>query len=260
MTTDTNTYSVILIIVFSEYIPGHIGNPRAGCEVKLVDVPEMNYRSTDQPFPRGEIWIRGDTVFKGYFKDEKNTKETIDPEGWLATGDIGFIDNRGCFTIIDRKKNIFKLAQGEYIAPEKLENVLGARCNLVQQIYVHGDSLESTLVAVVIPEPETFVPFANAIAGASVAVTDAEGISKLCKDPKVVVAVTKELEKAGKAGAFRGFEFVKRVYLTTDAFSVDNGMMTPTFKVRRPQVAEYFGKQIKDMYEDIHNTTPVAKL
>src|SRR5690349_14320156 len=111
VTTDTNTYSVILIIVFSEYIPGHIGNPRAGCEVKLVDVPEMNYRSTDQPFPRGEIWIRGDTVFKGYFKDEKNTKETIDPEGWLATGDIGFIDNRGCFTIIDRKKNIFKLAQ-----------------------------------------------------------------------------------------------------------------------------------------------------
>lgn len=220
----------------------------------------MNYRSTDQPFPRGEICIRGDTVFKGYFKDEKNTKETIDSEGWLATGDIGFIDNRGCFTIIDRKKNIFKLAQGEYIAPEKLENVLGARCNLVQQIYVHGDSLESTLVAVVIPEPETFVPFANSIAGASVAVTDAEGISKLCKDPKVVFAVTKELEKAGKAGAFRGFEFVKRVFLTTDAFSVDNGMMTPTFKVRRPQVAEYFGQQIKDMYEDIHNTTPVAKL
>ena len=96
-------------LLFSEYIPGHIGNPRAGCEIKLVDVPEMNYRSTDQPYPRGEIWIRGDTVFKGYFKDEQNTKETIDPEGWLATGDIGFIDNRGCFTIIDRKKNIFKV-------------------------------------------------------------------------------------------------------------------------------------------------------
>ncbi|KAF9106199.1 hypothetical protein BGX29_010230 [Mortierella sp. GBA35] len=256
----TEGMATATITMADEYIPGHIGNPRAGCEVKLVDVPEMNYRSTDQPYPRGEIWIRGDTVFKGYFKDEQNTKETIDAEGWLATGDIGFIDNRGCFTIIDRKKNIFKLAQGEYIAPEKLENVLGARCNLVQQIYVHGDSLESTLVAVVIPEPETFVPFANAIAGASVAVTDVEGISKLCKDPKVVHAVVKELEKAGKAGAFRGFEFVKRVYLTTDAFSVDNGMMTPTFKVRRPQVAEYFTKQIKDMYEDIHSTTPVAKL
>ncbi|KAF9896052.1 hypothetical protein BX616_008238, partial [Lobosporangium transversale] len=152
------------------------------------------------------------------------------------------------------------LAQGEYIAPEKIENVLGARCNLVQQIYVHGDSLESTLVSVVIPEPETFVPFANSIAGTSVILGDLEGISKLCKDPKIRAAVTKELEKAGKAGALRGFEFVKRVHLSTDAFSVDNGMMTPTFKVRRPQVAEYFKEHIKAMYEDIHNSTPAAKL
>lgn len=69
----------------------------------------MNYRVTDQPYPRGEIWIRGDTVFKGYYKDEKNTQETLNSEGWLATGDIGFVDNRGCFTIVDRKKNIFKV-------------------------------------------------------------------------------------------------------------------------------------------------------
>ncbi|KAK3829289.1 MAG: hypothetical protein J3Q66DRAFT_324835 [Benniella sp.] len=256
----TEGMATATITMADEFIPGHIGCPRAGCELKLVDVPEMNYHSTDKPYPRGEIWIRGDTVFKGYFKDEKNTKETIDPEGWLATGDIGFVDNRGCFTIIDRKKNIFKLAQGEYIAPEKIENILGARCNLVQQIYVHGDSLESTLVSVVIPEPETFLPFANALVGASVSMGDNEGISKLCKDPKVIAAVIKELEKAGKAGALRGFEFVKRVHLTTDAFSVDNGMMTPTFKVRRPQVAAHFSEQIKLMYDDIHASTPVAKL
>ncbi|KAF9352452.1 hypothetical protein BGX26_009738 [Mortierella sp. AD094] len=256
----TEGMATATITMADEYIPGHIGCPRAGCELKLVDVPEMNYRSTDQPFPRGEICIRGATNFKGYFKDEKNTKETLDAEGWLYTGDIGFVDNRGCFTIIDRKKNIFKLAQGEYIAPEKIENVLGARCNLVQQIYVHGDSLESTLVTVVIPEPETFLPFANGIAGTNVAIGDVEGISKLCKDPKIIDGVAKELEKAGKAGALRGFEFPKRVHLTIDAFSVDNGMMTPTFKVRRPQVAEYFREHIKAMYDDIHATTPVAKL
>ncbi|KAF9151737.1 hypothetical protein BGX20_005337, partial [Mortierella sp. AD010] len=256
----TEGLATATITMPDEYIPGHIGCPRAGCELKLVDVPEMNYHSTDKPYPRGEICIRGETVFKGYFKDEKNTKETIDADGWLYTGDIGFVDNRGCFTIVDRKKNIFKLAQGEYIAPEKIENVLGARCNLVQQIYVHGDSLESTLVTVVIPEPETFLPFANGIVGTNVTIDDVEGISKLCKDPKVIHGVAKELEKAGKAGALRGFEFPKRVYLTTDAFSVDNGMMTPTFKVRRPQVAEYFKEQIKVMYDDIHATTPSAKL
>ncbi|KAG0307043.1 hypothetical protein BGZ98_001190 [Dissophora globulifera] len=256
----TEGMATATITMADEYIPGHIGCPRPSCELKLVDVPDMKYFSTDKPYPRGEICIRGDTVFKGYFKDDNNTKATIDSQGWLATGDIGFVDSRGCFTIIDRKKNIFKLAQGEYIAPEKIENVLGARCNLVLQIYVHGDSLESTLVSVLIPEPETFLPFANAIVGSSVTAGDAEGISKLCKEPKVILAVTKELEKAGKAGSLRGFEMVKRVHLTTDAFTVDNGMITPTFKVRRPQVAEYFQEQIKAMYEDIRNTSPVAKL
>lgn len=256
----TEGMAMATITMPDEFVPGHIGCPRTCCELKLVDVPEMNYRSTDQPYPRGEIWIRGDSVIKGYYKDEKNTRETIDPEGWLATGDIGFVDNRGCFTIIDRKKNIFKLAQGEYIAPEKIENVLTARCSLIQQIYIHGDSLESTLVAVVIPEPEYFLPLANEVAGTNVTIGDLEGIAKLCKEPKVIHEVTKELEKAGKAGALRGFEFAKRIHLTTDAFSVDNGMMTPTFKVRRPQVAEYFKEQIRSMYEDIHATTVSAKL
>jgi len=69
----------------------------------------MNYFSTDKPFPRGEIQIRGAVIFNGYYKDEKNTREAVDENGWLATGDIGFVDNRGCFTIIDRKKNIFKV-------------------------------------------------------------------------------------------------------------------------------------------------------
>ncbi|KAI7821756.1 hypothetical protein BC939DRAFT_478206 [Gamsiella multidivaricata] len=248
------------ILFFSEYIPGHVGCPRPGIELKLVDVPEMNYLTTDRPYPRGEIRIRGATVFKGYYKDEKNTQETVDPEGWLATGDIGFMDDRGCLTIVDRKKNIFKLAQGEYIAPEKIENILTARCNLVMQIYVHGDSLESTLVAVSVPDPETFVPFANTITGAAIALNDQEGIARLCEHPQVKSAYLKELEKAGKAGGFRGFEFVKRLHLTTDAFSVDNELLTPTFKVRRPQVRDKFKDVIQAMYEEMRNEVPAAKL
>ncbi|KAG0294537.1 hypothetical protein BGZ98_001724, partial [Dissophora globulifera] len=214
----------------NEHVPGHVGCPRSGIEMKLVDVPEMNYLSTDKPYPRGEIQFRGASIFTGYYKDEENTRNTIDSEGWLATGDIGIVDDRGCLTIVDRKKNIFKLAQGEYIAPEKIENILTARCNLILQIYVHGDSLESSLVAISVPDPEMFIPFANAIAGTQVTIADKKGLMALVRDPKVNAAYLKALEKAGKAGELRGFEFVKRVYLTFDAFTVDNGLMTPTSK------------------------------
>ncbi|KAI1304873.1 hypothetical protein EDD11_005046 [Mortierella claussenii] len=250
------------VVVEGEYIAGHVGCPRPNVEIRLVDVPEMNYFATDMPFPRGEIQVRGAVIFKGYYKDEENTREAKDAEGWLATGDIGLMDNRGCLTIIDRKKNIFKLAQGEYIAPEKIENTLTARCNLIMQIYVHGDSLESTLVAVAVPDPETFLPFANSIVeghgGKIVTLADKEGLDRLLEDPKVKAAYVKELERAGRAGGLKGFELVKRVHLTMDAFSVGNGMITPTFKVRRPQVRDYFKEPIRAMYEEMRSVSSAA--
>ena len=166
----------------------------------------------------------------------------------------------GGFADIDVRSYFSQLAQGEYVAPEKVENILTARCKLIMQIYVHGDSLESALVAVSIPDPETFIPFANAITGSQVIFSDREGLEMLCKHPKVVAEYMKELEKAGRAGGLQGFEFVKRLHLTNDAFSVDNGLLTPTSKVRRPQVRDYFKEHIQAMYEDMSKAAPSAKL
>lgn len=94
---------------------GHVGGPYKTMMIKLVDVPEMNYTSKDtdsngQPMPRGEIVYKGANCFKGYFRDPVNTKETIDEQGFVHTGDIGTFLSNGCLKIIDRKKNIFKLS------------------------------------------------------------------------------------------------------------------------------------------------------
>ncbi|KAF9109999.1 hypothetical protein BGX27_006895 [Mortierella sp. AM989] len=256
----TESMATVSVTSCTEYIPGHVGGPRPSVELRLVDVPEMKYLTTDKPYPRGEIQTRGANTFIGYHKDEKNTKEALQPGGWLASGDIGYINERGCLVIIDRKKNIFKLAQGEYVAPEKIENTLTAHCKLIMQIFIHGDSLESSLVTVVVPDPDVFLPFANTITKSQIAPSDKSGLVKLCNDPKVIDAFLKELEVAGRTGGLHGFELPKRVHLTFDAFSVENGVLTPTSKLRRPQAKEYFQEKIDAMYADIHSIQPVARL
>ncbi|KAJ3261778.1 hypothetical protein HK103_004729 [Boothiomyces macroporosus] len=115
----TETTGATSLSVVGDMSTGNVGVPTPNCAVKLVDVPEMNYTSADQPFPRGEICVKGVNVFKGYYKLPDKTAETISEDGWCHTGDIGAWDEHGRLKIIDRVKNIFKLAQGEYVAPEK---------------------------------------------------------------------------------------------------------------------------------------------
>ncbi|XP_050915263.1 long chain acyl-CoA synthetase 6, peroxisomal-like [Lathyrus oleraceus] len=158
-------------------LSGHGGSPSPCCEIKLVDVPEMNYTSDDQPNPCGEFCIRGPIIFQGYYKDEVQTREVIDEEGWLHTGDIGIWIVGGRLKIIDRKKNNFKMAQGGYIAPEKIENVY-VKCNFVAQCFIYGDSFNSSLVAVVSVDPDVMKAWA-----ASQGIVHKD-LTQLCNNPK----------------------------------------------------------------------------
>lgn len=99
---------------------GHVGGPVANVKVRLRDIPEMGYFHTSDP-PKGEVCFWGPSIMKGYFKNPEKTAEAFEGE-WLKSGDVGIIHPNGSLQLVDRAKNIFKLSQGEYIAPEKLEN------------------------------------------------------------------------------------------------------------------------------------------
>ncbi|XP_072975950.1 long chain acyl-CoA synthetase 6, peroxisomal-like [Typha angustifolia] len=248
----TETSCVISSMNEDDNLTGHVGSPNPACEVKLVDVPEMNYTSDDKPYARGEICVRGPIVFQGYYKDDIQTKEVIDEEGWLHTGDIGLWLPGGRLKIIDRKKNIFKLAQGEYIAPEKIENVY-AKCKFISQCFIYGDSLNSSLVAIVSVEPEVLKAWA-----ASVGIKY-EDLGQLCADPRIRAAVLADMDAIGKEAQLRGFEFAKSVTLVLEPFTLENGLLTPTFKIKRPQAKAYFAKPIADMYVELSRTDPLPE-
>jgi len=118
----------------------------------------MKYTSKDtdsqgRPTPRGEICVRGPHVFGGYYKMEALSKETVDGDGWLRTGDVGEITPQLGFKIIDRKKNIFKLQQGEYIAPDRVEACY-LQSGYIEEIFLHGSSNQNYAVAIVVPKKD----------------------------------------------------------------------------------------------------------
>ncbi|KAK5603518.1 Long-chain-fatty-acid--CoA ligase 5 [Crenichthys baileyi] len=208
---------------------GHVGVPLPCNFLKLVDVDEMNYFASNG---EGEVCIKGTNVFKGYLKDPEKTAETLDKDGWLHTGDIGKWLPNGVLKIIDRKKNIFKLAQGEYIAPEKIENVY-VRSGPVAQVFVHGDSLQSCLVAVVVPDADTLPDFAKSLGIQG-------SIEELCKNTEIKKAIITDMTKLGREAGLKSFEQVKDVHLHPELFTIENGLLTPTLKAKRTELKALF--------------------
>uniref|UniRef100_A0A8C3V8L0 Long-chain-fatty-acid--CoA ligase n=1 Tax=Catharus ustulatus TaxID=91951 RepID=A0A8C3V8L0_CATUS len=223
-----------------DWTSGHVGAPLPCNLIRLKDVEELNYFASKG---EGEICVKGPNVFKGYLKDEERTAEALDQEGWLHTGDIGKWLPNGTLKIIDRKKHIFKLAQGEYIAPEKIENIY-IRSDPVAQIYVHGDSLQAFLVGIVVPDSEVMPGWAKK--------RGFEGTyAELCKNKELQQAIMEDMVRLGKESGLHSFEQVKAIYIHSDMFSVQNGLLTPTLKAKRPELRDYFKKQIEELYSSI---------
>ncbi|XP_049722602.1 long-chain-fatty-acid--CoA ligase 1-like isoform X4 [Elephas maximus indicus] len=228
------------LTVPGDWTAGHVGPPMPCSYVKLVDVEEMNYVAAQG---EGEVCVKGADVFKGYWKDPAKTAEALDKDGWLHTGDIGKWLPNGTLKIIDRKKHIFKLSQGEYIAPEKIENIY-IRSEPVAQVFVHGESLQSFLIAIVVPDVETLCAWAQK--------RGLEGsFEELCRNKDVKKAILEDMVRLGKDSGLKPFEQIKDIALHRELFSVDNGLLTPTMKAKRPELRNYFRSQIEELYSTI---------
>ena len=231
---------------------GNVGAPTACCEMKLVSCPEMGYVVTSTP-PRGEVCLRGHNLFAGYYKQEAKTKEVIDADGWLHTGDIGAIDETGNLSIIDRKKNIFKLAQGEYVAVEKIENILLSD-PYVSQIFVYGDSNQSVLVAVVVPNLPAVRSWIarqgdkldSLLIGPSGVASD----SAICENMQIKAMILNHMMRTGAAKGLAGYELIKNIFLEVTPFTIEADLLSSTLKLKRPKLRERYQSVIADLYAE----------
>ena len=232
---------------------GHVGGVLGHNEFKLVDVPDMNYTNKDicpetgANTPRGEIWVRGAGIIPCYYKNEEKNKSTFTEDGWLQSGDIGKIvppNNR--LVIIDRKKNIFKLSQGEYIAPEKLEGNYKTCTPLITDVFIYGDSLKSCLVAVITVEKNNQRALADLMNVCNDVPDD-----QLMQSPDYEKGILALLKAKGKEVKFNGLEIPKAAVLNETPFA-DLGLLTTSFKPKRNDIKGYFLEQLDKNYEKLY--------
>ena len=221
---------------------GHVGGPSGIVKLRMKDLPEMNYLTSDKPYPRGEICFYGPTIFEGYYKRPDLTAEAFDDEGWFLSGDVGVLYPNGAIRIIDRSKNIFKLSQGEYIAPEKLENIY-VQSRFILQIMVCGDSLKNCTVAIIVPDEEQVKLWAE-LNGK---------MENALSDPDLKKEVMEDMNQLAIHNKLSGLEKPKEISFATEPFSIENGILTPTMKLKRNIGKKVYQEQIDKMYSDLEN-------
>ncbi|KAG0634663.1 hypothetical protein HOY80DRAFT_894542 [Tuber brumale] len=257
----TETYAATVAQLGGDNSAGNCGPPCINVEVRLRDVSDMGYTSKDKPYPRGELLTRGPTVFKTYYRAPEATASVFDQDGWFATGDICLIDELGRFKVIDRVKNLLKLSQGEYVSPEKVENAYLGNMNIFAQAYVYGDPLQPFLVAIFGVDRDHFSSFASKVLKKTVSATDEQAIKVACGSREVIHAALREMDRVAKKTKMTGYERVRNIHLCIDPFTIENDLLTPTLKLKRPPVAKMYEKELSVLYEEaLAAQTPKAKL
>lgn len=237
-----------------EQTPGSCGAPGVCSTVRVRELPSLGYTLDDPRGPSGELEILGPQIFTHYFKNPEETSKVLN-DGWFATGDVARIDRTtGRLYIIDRVKNFFKLAQGEYVTPEKVENVYLSGNPLLTQCFVHGDSLRHFLVAVVGVDPEKIVKFLTQ--NCSVSRAELTGEKEILHHANKKENRTRLLQTLNSnVKGLQGFELFHNLYVEFEPLRLERDVITPTVKIRRPIAAKYFNRQIENMYDEASLTS-----
>ncbi len=188
----------------------------------------------------GEIEVKGPSIFNGYWKKEKETAEVFTPDGWFKTGDIGNLDADGYLSITDRKKELLKTSGGKMIAPQPIENKLKANL-LVGQAALVGDKHKFACVLI----SPNFAALEGWAKGQGIVTNDH---SALVKDAKVVRAYQEIVDKVNMGLA--NFESMKRVCVVPEEWSLEDGTLTPSMKLKRRVVEQRYSKEIGEFYAD----------
>ncbi len=191
-------------------------------DYKLVDVPDLGYFHTDRPYPRGELLLKTDNMFPGYYKRPEITAGVFDDDGYYRTGDVVAEVGPDRLVYVDRRNNVLKLAQGEFVTVAKLEAVFG-NSPLVRQIYIYGNSAHPYLLAVVVP-------------------TDVNASKS---------AIAESLQNVAKEAGLQSYEVPRDFIIETTPFTLENGLLTGIRKLAWPKLKQHYGERLEQLYAEL---------
>jgi long-chain acyl-CoA synthetase len=213
---------------------GSVGQSIPGVKI-VID------KSKAEDGKQGEILVYGPNVMVGYYNRDQENKEVFTDDSGFRTGDLGYLDDDGFLFITGRIKEQYKLENGKYVAPAPLEEQLKLSPFIINAM-VYGDN-KLFNVALIVPDPDAVKKWAGEQG------IPADALEKLLENQRVKDMLQVEVDKASQS--FKGFERIKKITLTADDFTTQNGMLTPSLKVKRRVVWQKYGPQIEALYADV---------
>ncbi len=198
-------------------------------EYKLVDVPDLGYFSTDRPYPRGELLLKTENMFPGYYKRAETTAGVFDADGYYRTGDVFAEVAPDRLVYVDRRNNVLKLAQGEFVTLAKLETVFD-NSPLVHQIYVYGNSAQPYLLAVVVPTEGALSRF--------------DGVTLKAR-------IAESLQSVARGANLQSYEMPRDFIIETEPFTLENGLLTGIRKLAWPKLKQHYGERLEQLYAEL---------